>query len=167
MRYVCIYSIWCIIVSIIVIHTYTYLARAQRVGHRDCACSRAAARGDLLHHLGVAVCGEALAPVLLGYDHAEEALLLAAVPELLRHVSVLSDLVVVQQLAQLVHLLVEESCRGGGRAESKESRGKREKREQRAERAERRESREKIEQREQREERAERGVRTRAIGVRC
>ena len=83
------------------------LAGAEGVGHGDCACGRVAARRNLLHHLAVAVSAEALAPVLLGDDHAEKALLLAPVPKLFGEVSVLCDLVVVQQLAKLLHLLVQ------------------------------------------------------------
>lgn len=64
----------------------------------DGARGRAGSRGDLLDDHGVAVGGETLASELLGDDHAEEALLLAPAPELLREVSVLSDGIVVHDL---------------------------------------------------------------------
>eukprot|EP00968_Pinguiococcus_pyrenoidosus_P008266 scaffold578_cov243-Pinguiococcus_pyrenoidosus.AAC.9 len=84
------------------------LARAQRVGHHDGDRGGARAGADLLHHLRVAVSGEAEAAVLLGNDHAEELLLANELPHVRRQVSRPRDLIVVHHRAQLLHLVVHE-----------------------------------------------------------
>ena len=57
-------------------------------------------------HLGVAVGRETEAAVRLGDNHAEELLLLQKLPHGLGHITVADDLVVVEHVAQLLHLVV-------------------------------------------------------------
>ena len=85
------------------------LARAQRVRHHDDGDSVGRARGDLAQHQRLRLRREAQAAVLLGDEHAEEAVLLDEVPDLLGDLLVLmADHPVVDHPAQLVGRPVEE-----------------------------------------------------------
>ena len=85
------------------------LAWAQRVRHHDDGAHVGRARGDLAQHQRLRLRREAQAAVLLGDEHAEEAVLLDEGPDLLGDLLVLmADPPVVDHPAQLVGRAVEE-----------------------------------------------------------
>src|SRR5690606_7426079 len=86
------------------------LGGAERVRHHDRHGRRHAARGDLHHDFGVRLGRELESAVLLGNDHAEEALAPQELPDIGRQVLALADLPVVQHAAQLLHRAVEKSA---------------------------------------------------------
>ena len=85
------------------------LAGAKRVGHHHRDGGRHGTGGDLPHHFGVCVRGEAQTAEFLGDDHPEEALALDEVPGLRRQVALFpGDLPVVEHGAQLLDRPVDE-----------------------------------------------------------
>ncbi len=85
------------------------LAGAERVRHHDDRHDVRRARGDLAEDQGLRLRGKAEAAVLLRDQHAEEAMLLDEIPDLLRDLALrMADLPVVDHRAQFVRRAVEE-----------------------------------------------------------
>jgi hypothetical protein len=84
------------------------LARSERVGNHDRHRHGDAAAGQLGDDGGVGDGREAQAAVLLGDDHAEEAVPAQEGPDLLGQIAALRDLPVVEHRAELLDGTVEE-----------------------------------------------------------
>ena len=98
------------------------LAGAERVRHHDDGDAVGAARGDLAEDQRLRLGGEAEAAMLLGDEHAEEAVVADELPDVVGHVvQLVADAPIVEPLAELVGRPVEKGALLGGERDRRDA----------------------------------------------